>query len=360
MHGAVHGKLPMGPRISTLEPVAALPGGEVHLRGEALFAGTRTEVRIGGIAAPLVLAGSRLIVARVPEAAVSGAVELEFALDHASHASARAPQPLEIGVQIADNLHPVCNPAFDANGNIIVTLSGSRGQKTPVSLFRLDANFAMHAWSSAVMNPSGLALDAGGTLYVSSRHEGAVYRMSANGSAALVAEGLGVATGIAFDGAGDLYVGDRSGTIFKIDHKRNTFVFATLEPSIAAYHLAFGPDRCLYVSGPTTSSHDTIWRISPRGEVEPFFRGLGRPQGLAFEQDGDLLAVASHQGRRGLIRIDPQARAACCLGANNLVGLALTAARPPGAAASMILASQNALFHLPWPEPGLPLPPAHP
>ena len=37
----------------------------------------------------------------------------------------------------------------------------------------------------------------------------------------------------------------------------------TLEPSIAAYHLAFGFDEYLYVAGPTTSSFDSIYRISP-------------------------------------------------------------------------------------------------
>ena len=75
-------------------------------------------------------------------------------------------------------------------------------------------------------------------------------------------EGMGVATGMAFDSEDNLYVGDRSGTIFKISPNRQIFVFATLEPSIAAYHLAFGPDGYLYVTGPTTSSFDCVYRIS--------------------------------------------------------------------------------------------------
>ncbi len=102
----------------------------------------------------------------------------------------------------------------------------------------------------------------------------------------------------------NLYVGDRSGTIFKISPSRQIFVFATLEPSIAAYHLAIGPDGYLYVTGPTTSSFDCVHRISHEGEVETFYRGLGRPQGLAF----DAMAVstcASVAGRKGVVRIDP-------------------------------------------------------
>ena len=49
---------------------------------------------------------------------------------------------------------------------------------------------------------------------------------------------MGVATGLAFDPNGNLYVGDRSGTIFKIAPDREIYVYATLEPSVSAYHLA--------------------------------------------------------------------------------------------------------------------------
>jgi hypothetical protein len=56
------------------------------------------------------------------------------------------------------------------------------------------------------------------------------------------------------------------------------------------------------VSGPTTSSFDSIYRISPRGEVERYFTGLGRPQGLAIDIHGQLYAVASYRGRRGIFR----------------------------------------------------------
>src|SRR5207248_2957054 len=102
------------------------------------------------------------------------------------------------------------------------------------------------------------------------------------------AEGMGVATGIAFDREQNLYVGDRSGTIFKIARDRQTFVFSTLEPSVSAYHLAVDPDQSLYVSGPTTSSYDAIYRIDPHGVSSVFFRGLGRHQGITFDSAGNL------------------------------------------------------------------------
>ena len=78
-----------------------------------------------------------------------------------------------------------------------------------------------------MMNATGMAFDRAGSLYVSSRYDGTVYRVAPNGTMASYAEGMGVATGIAFDREGNLYVGDRSGTIFKIGRDRQIFVFAT-------------------------------------------------------------------------------------------------------------------------------------
>src|SRR5260370_31096890 len=115
------------------------------------------------------------------------------------------------------------------------------------------------------MNATGLAFDKEGTLYISSRYDGTVYQVTSMGTFSTYVEGMGVATGIAFDAEENLYVGDRSGTVFKISRSRQIYVFATLESSIAAYHLAFGNDRYLYVTGPTTSSFHSVHRISPAG-----------------------------------------------------------------------------------------------
>jgi sugar lactone lactonase YvrE len=160
------------------------------------------------------------------------------------------------------------------------------------------------------------------------------------------AEGMGVATGIAFDRDGNLYVGDRSGTIFKIARDRQIFVFAMLEPSVAAYHLAFGNDGNLFVTGPTTSSFDAVYKVDPHGEVSVFYRGLGRPQGLAVDLDGNLYVAASLNGRRGIVRITPDAKASLAVSGHNLVGLAFA----PGG--SLVLATNSGVHHLSWGIPG--------
>jgi sugar lactone lactonase YvrE len=157
---------------------------------------------------------------------------------------------------------------------------------------------------------------------------------------------MGIATGLAFDQDGNLYVGDRSGTIFKIAPNRQIFVFATLEPSIAAYHLAFGPDRYLYVSGPTTSSFDSLYRISHTGEVEVFYRGLGRPQGIAFDVEGRLYVAASLGGRKGVVRMGMDRKPELFLSGPGIVGLAFTPSR------ALIVATTNALYRVDVGIPG--------
>jgi sugar lactone lactonase YvrE len=255
---------------------------------------------------------------------------------------------------LSENLHPVANPAVDDAGNIFVTFSGSRGQTVPTSLFRIDDESTLHPIAANIMNPTGLALDAAGNLYISSRNDGAVYRLSTSGELSTYAEGMGVATGIAFDALGNLYVGDRSGTIFKISPDRQTFVFATIEPSVAAYHLAFSPNGNLYVSGPSTSSNDCVYEIGPDGMVTPFFRNLGRPQGLAFDIEGNLYLAASWRGYRGIIRITPANEAELVISGPNLVGLAFD----PNHA--LVLATTSAAFFLPWSVPGFILAPELP
>ncbi len=241
------------------------------------------------------------------------------------------------------------NPALDAEGNIYVTFSGSRGQKVPVAIFKIDTNYAVKPFVAEMMNPTAIAFDRQGQMYVSSRYDGAVYRVAPNGTMTTYAEGMGVATGIAFDREQNLYVGDRSGTIFKIGRDQQVFVFATLEPSVSAYHFAFGPQGDLFVTGPTTSSFDAVYRIDPQGNVHTFYRGLGRPQGIAFDAVGNLYVAASLSGKRGIVRITPAGDAAIEVAGQGLVGLAFA----PGKSA--VLATNSAVHHLSWNLQGLAL-----
>ena len=333
------------PHIDRISPMAAIPGGEITIYGTGFTSrhGARPVVRFGDADAALSLASGNRLIARVPDNANGSTIQVINSKNESQ------PFPVAVAYQIADNLHPVTNPAVDPQGNIYVTFSGPRGQRVPVSLYKIGPNYAVKPYVTSLINPTGLAIGPDGDLYVSCRHDGTIHRIGRDGRAEQWIEGMGIATGLAFDRAGNLFVGDRSGTIFKINASREIFVFATLEPSVAAYHLAFHPSGELYVSGPTTSSYDRVYRITQGGEVNVFYRGLGRPQGMAFDKDANLYIVASFTGRRGVVRISPQGHAEHVLSGPALVGLALL---PNGRA---IVAANSALFTLDWNVRGLPL-----
>jgi len=330
------------PHLDRVMPIAAMPGGEVDIHGQHLepHGEQIPHATIGDISAPVVLSRPTRATIRIPEGTISG--------DLVVHRSATESNALNlrIAVPMAENLHPVANPAVDADGNVYATVSGARGQAVPVSIFQIQRDFQVRPFVRDLLNATGLAFDHDGNLYTSSRAEGTVYRVSPAGAVSTYAEGMGIATGIAFDRDGNLFVGDRSGTIFKIGRANpdgssgEIFVYATLEPSIAAYHLAFNDAGTLFVAGPTTSSNQAIHAIDRDGNTTVFYQGLGRAQGMAFDVNDNLYVAASLRGQRGIVRITPRHEATLTVSGNSLVGLAFL---EDGNAA---LATREALYHV--------------
>lgn len=336
------------PHLHSLSPRAAIPGGCFELTGANLLAPSAAldqplqlpTASFGDTAASLDLARPSRAVVRVPSGAVSSGVTLQRdgLGSNVLHAT--------VAVPLAEDLHIISNPAVDADGNLYAMVSGQRNDRVPVSIFRIGRDLQIRPFARDLLNISALAFDRFGYLYASSRADGTIYRISREGAISTFIEGMGVATGLAFDREGNLYVGDRSGTLFKISpdsakNPREIFVFATLEPSVAAYHLAFRDDGVLLVTAPNTTSNHPIWAISPEGEAREWFRGLGRPQGLALDAEGNVYCAASYQGRRGIVRIAADARhAELLVSGNDLVGLCFL---EDGACA---LATNNTLFHV--------------
>ena len=135
------------PVIDSITPLAALPGGDFHIHGKSFLAAPRPLVAIGGVSAPLTVGSNCLVVARVPE----GTGRAEVIVSNGEQES--DPTPVALAALVADSLHPVGNPAVDAAGNIFTTFSGSRGQKTPVSLYRIDLNYRVTPFLNDIMNP---------------------------------------------------------------------------------------------------------------------------------------------------------------------------------------------------------------
>ena len=258
------------------------------------------KVHVGEAPARIVYASSTRIVALVPPGLEGGRTPVRIE-------GVQGAVPLvDIAPAFATGLHQVDNPVFDREGNLYVTYSGTRGQQVPVSIFRVRPDGTRETFCTSLVNPTSMAFGPEGDLYVSSRFEGVVYRVTADGSIARFATDLGVPCGIAFDREGSLFVGDRSGTIFRVDRAKKVTTHARVPASVAAFHLAFGPDEALYVTAPTLSPYDSVFRIDRDGAVTTRYTGFGRPQGIAFDPRGDLFVVEALAGATGLYRLSPR------------------------------------------------------
>jgi sugar lactone lactonase YvrE len=248
---------------------------------------------------------------------------------------------LQVGAPFATGLHQVDNPVFDREGNLYVTYSGTRGQEVPVSIFRVSPTGRRESYVSGIVNPTSMAFDAAGRLYVSSRFEGTVYRVHAEGTYEPYATDLGIACGLAFDRRGVLYVGDRSGTVFAVTPERTVTTLATLPASVAAFHLAIGPDDCLYVTAPTLGPYDYVYRIDPEsGSIDKVYSGFGRPQGIAFDSQGALYVVEALAGWNGVYRVRQDGSAELIVAGQSLVGVAFN---PKG---GLVVSSNDTAYRL--------------
>jgi len=333
-----------GPQIPTIEavhPGAGVEGGEVIITTSGYDTAdyASCQVRFGERRGRLVSASPTRVIAAVPELPIGFESSDIRLIDRHGLANGR----FITGRKLAEHLHPVTNPAIDReDGSVYVTLSGTRGQNVPVSIFKISADRHVSPFLSEIVNPTGLAFGRDGDLYVTSRFEGTLYRVTPFKEVQTVATDLGIATGIAVAPSGDIFIGDRNGTIHRLNDVGESRPFASIEPSVSAFHLAFGPGGDLYVTGPTVSSFESIMRVDFAGKVTPFYTGLGRPQGLAFDRDGHLYVAASLRGHRGIVRITADGRhAEMVVSGGSIVGLALDDQ------GRMIVASTERIYELP-------------
>jgi len=329
----------MHARITRVAPLRAVDGGTLLVEGENLPYDPPPRVTIGDAEAHIASASPRHMRLIVPPELDGGQVPLKV------DAVLGGTVLVELGTTIATGVHQVDNPAFDRDGNVYATFSGGRENRVPVTMFRIRRDGVREPIRVDIPNPTSLAVGRDCALYVSSRFEGTVYRVDpATQNMRVFASNLGSPFGLAFDRAGHLWVGDRSGTIFRVDQDGDAQAVAELPASMAAFHLAAGPDDAIYVSAPTLSPRDRVFRIPQGGgAVETVLDGLGRPQGLAFDRQGRLYVVEAMAGDAGLWRYDLSAGEVTgerVLAAGSLVGLAFD---PTG---GVVVAGSDTLWRL--------------
>ena len=320
-------------KIKALDSCTALPGGTIRIEVEGLENPSKVQVEVGGVSAEILAASTKALSIRIPDRC-----ENDLVVRNGHEENMR----LQVGRLVTSELHSVGNPVVDSMGNVYVTYSGTRGEKVPFSVFVVHSDGSKHPFLAEVINPTGLAIGRDEHLYISSRYNGDIYRSTFDKQVEKYIDGLGLASGLVFDSQDNLLVGDRGGTIYRADPNRNISVFCELEPSVSAYHLAIGPDDTLFVTGPTLATQDCIYKVSPKGQVGVLFKGLGRPQGLGFDPQGNLQVVASYQGKKGLYTFK-HGEPKLSVSGPMLVGLAYN---PEGKV--LYLVDSTNLFRLEW------------
>lgn len=323
-----------------MHPLAAIPGGRFTIRGSGLGGDLAhpPALRVGELPARVVYCDRDTVIGLVPRGVAGGAAAVRLATAPGETAF------LEIGAQVATGLHQVDSPVFGADGTLFLTYSGARGDRSPVSVFRLRRDGFREPFVSGVTNPTSLACDPDGRLFVSSRFDGTVFAIDADGRAEQVATDLGVACGLAFDADGRLFVGDRSGTVHQVSQSGKVSPFAALPPSVAAFHLAIAPTGALFVTAPTLSTRDALYRVDRDGTVTTITRQFGRPQGLAFDTHGTLYVAEALAGACGLYRVRAGADPELAVAAQRLVGVAFDAS-----GAAVVVSEDTAYRFERWP-----------
>jgi sugar lactone lactonase YvrE len=328
-------------KIISVNPPYAIEGGEISIECEGFQLSSEGDYAcfIGVKRARLIGASESRVLAIVPADLKTSETEIYLESDGERSAAFN----YTIGKKLADDLHIVANPTIDPrDDSIIVTRSGSRGQYLPVTMFRLEADGYLNEMPAEILNPTAVAFSRSGNLYATNRSDGEVCRINRDEEVVPYATGLGIATGIAFDKEDVMYVGDRSGTIYRVKEFGSHEAFSLLEPSVSAYHLAFGANGKLYATAPGLASFDSVYVIDEEGYEEKYSRGFGRPQGLAFDREGNLYVAACFQGKHGIARITPNAESTEMFVAGmSVVGLCFTRK------GEMIVATNDSVYSIP-------------
>lgn len=329
-------------RISAIRPPFAIDRGRVVIEGGPFVpdGGAFPLVTLGDQRARVCMASRHRIAVEVPRGLPGGPTPVRV-VDLAGVTAY-----LEVGQMLATGVHQVDSPAVGPDGSVYLTFSGSRGQQTAVSVFRVRPGGPREVFARGITNATSMAVDAAGRLYVSSRFDGSVVRFDDDESRETVAADLGVACGLALASDGTLFVGDRTGTIFRVTANGEVSALATLPPSVAAYHLALAASGDLFVTGPTLSTRDALYRVSSDGRVDEVTRAFGRPQGLAFDKNGALFVVEALAGVAGVYRVAADGSRSLVLAGEGLVGIAFDADN------ALVVATGDTAYRFPPLPPG--------
>ncbi|TCO94115.1 DNA-binding beta-propeller fold protein YncE [Chthoniobacter flavus] len=174
----------------------------------------------------------------------------------------------------------------DAAGNIYALAGGALQKVTP------NGTLTTVASSGGFNNPTGLAIDSDGNIYVSNNYSFTnthnVIKLTPDGGSSFFIPddaGLTAPTALVCDSAKNLYVGQEDGSIVQVTPAGVMISFATCPLPVQA--MAVDSANNLYVS----CTDDVIRKVTPAGAVSSFAAGFGSVFSMAFDSAGYLYAA---------------------------------------------------------------------
>ena len=316
-------------------PAAALPLGEVELTGAHLGPSSAfgpPAVLVDGQPAQVLMSRPSRLAFRVPEQAATGLIEVR------NPAGVSNAAPLRVARQLTDGLHPVTSPAVSRSGMIYATISGPRGKQTPVSVVRISPDGRGTPFVTGILNATGLAFNPDGDS-LSPRAPRATSTAS-TGRASPPSTPRAWAWPPARPSTPRAISSSATAAApsSRSIPQRQIFVHATLEPSVAAYHLAVDAAGTLFVTGPTLSSNDAIWAIEPTATPAPGSAAWAVRRGWRSQRKATSMWPPASMAGAAWCASPPEGEAALVLAGANLVGVAFS---PLG---TTILATNDAVY----------------
>ena len=159
---------------------------------------------------------------------------------------------------------------------------------------KFDTNGSNFVFASGLTNPTGLAFDKNGNLYVSDGDFNSnIVKIDPSGNVSVFAESLsGGDFGIAVDSSGNVYVASLlHSRIYKYDPSGNGTLFA-ISGLGSLYGLAIDAGGDVYAA----SESGAIEKFDPSGNGTNFASGLSSLAGIALDSSGNLYAGVSNNG----------------------------------------------------------------
>ena len=182
--------------------------------------------------------------------------------------------------------------AFDSKGNLFVADSAFAAGAGSGKIYEVAPNGTRTIFASGLNKPFGLAFDRNGDLFVADSGSGNIFEFPAGGAVSTFASGLSTPAGLAFDSVGNLFESDfGSGTIFKFTGAGGKSTFASALKS---------PD------GLTVDTHGNVFegdlgsgrvfKFDPSGAKSMAVSGLSQPNGVAVDHFGNLFVSDNATG----------------------------------------------------------------